>query len=120
MENRVNDSIELIKAQTDSGRVGSKPKPPKAVAQSASLEAARHGSDHQTVKQRLTDKTVAQAITLRQRSVVAPYAASCSMVTLSPATVVRRMSRTWLSSKRRTRCIVERLSHITRSYRRHL
>ena len=64
MENRVNDSIELIKAQTDPGRAGSRPKPPKAVARSASLEAARHGSDHQTAKQRLTDKTVAQAITL--------------------------------------------------------
>ena len=31
------------------------------------------------------------------------------------ATVVRRMSRTWLASNRRTRCMVCRLSHITRS-----
>ena len=45
------------------------------------------------------------------------YAASaCSAVIASPATVVRRMSRGWLSSKRRTRCMVCRLSHITRSY----
>jgi len=34
---------------------------------------------------------------------------------LSPETVVRRMSRTRLSSKRRTRCMTWRLSHITRS-----
>ena len=35
------------------------------------------------------------------------YAASaCSTVIASPATVVRRMSRGWVSSKRRTRCIV--------------
>ena len=50
-----------------------------------------------------------------------PHAASaCSTVGASPATVVRRMSRTRLSSKRRTRCMTWRLSHITRSRCRHL
>ncbi len=42
-------------------------------------------------------------------------AAACRKVGPSPATVVRRMSRTWSASKRRTRCMVCRLSHITRS-----
>ena len=45
------------------------------------------------------------------------YAASaCAAVIASPATVVRRMSRGCVSSKRRTRCMVWRLSHTTRSY----
>ena len=38
------------------------------------------------------------------------------MVGASPARVVRRMSRTSLRSKRRARCIVARLSQMTRSY----
>ena len=40
---------------------------------------------------------------------------SCSTVGAWPASVVRRMSRTSLRSKRRARRIVERLSHMTRS-----
>ena len=45
------------------------------------------------------------------------HAASCAAVGPSLLVVVRRMSRTMLrSSKRRTRCMVARLSHITRSY----
>ncbi len=47
---------------------------------------------------------------------VSVQAAICSAVGASPATVVRRMSRGLVSSKRRTRCIVWRLSHITRSH----
>jgi hypothetical protein len=47
------------------------------------------------------------------------YAAACSAVIWSPATVVRRMSRACVSSKSRARCIVTRLSHITRSLTRH-
>jgi hypothetical protein len=46
-------------------------------------------------------------------------AAACSAVIASPATVVRRMSRFCVSSKSRARCIVTRLSHITRSLTRH-
>src|SRR5271170_1905854 len=44
--------------------------------------------------------------------------ATCSMVMTSPAKVVRRTSRTSLRSKRRARCMVWRLSHITRSLSR--
>ena len=44
---------------------------------------------------------------------------SCSIVATSPASVVRRTSRTSLRSNRRARCIVVRLSQITRSYGRH-
>jgi len=44
-----------------------------------------------------------------------PAYAGCSMIGASPARVVRRTSRTSLRSKRRARCIVVRLSHITRS-----
>src|ERR1044071_1059373 len=43
-------------------------------------------------------------------------AATCATVGASPAKVVRRMSRTSLRSKRQARCIVARLSQITRSY----
>jgi len=39
----------------------------------------------------------------------------CSISGASPASVVRRISRTSLRSKRRARCIVWRSSHITRS-----
>lgn len=52
---------------------------------------------------------------LRSAAASSYAACSCSTVGASPATVVRRMSRTWLASKRRTRCIVWRLSHITKS-----
>ena len=48
------------------------------------------------------------------------YYAACATVIVSPATVVRRMSRGLVSSKRVTRCMVWRLSHITRSHCRHL
>ncbi len=64
MANRVNDSVELIKTQPATGRDGSRPKPSKAVARSASLEAARPVADHEKAKRRLTDKTVAQTIAL--------------------------------------------------------
>jgi hypothetical protein len=64
MAKRLNDSVKLIKTQTGTGRAGSRPKPPKAVALRASLEAARPVPDHEKAKRRLTGKTVAQAITL--------------------------------------------------------
>src|ERR671933_633144 len=59
MAMRVKDGIEPIKSPTDMDRGGSRPKPPKAVAQRASLEATRPMSDHRKSKRRLTDKTVA-------------------------------------------------------------
>jgi hypothetical protein len=64
MAMRVNDSVKPIKTSTDTGRGGSRPKPPKAGARSASLEAPHPVSDHETAKRRLTGKTVAQAILL--------------------------------------------------------
>ncbi len=45
--------------------------------------------------------------------------AACATVIASPATVVRRISRTCVSSNRVTRCMVWRLSHMTRSHCRH-
>jgi len=61
---RVKDSVKPIKTPADAGRAGSRPKPPMAVARSASLEAERPVSDHQKAKRRLTVKTVAEAIML--------------------------------------------------------
>jgi len=48
-------------------------------------------------------------------AILASAYSACSTVATSPARVVRRTSRTSLRSKRRARCIVERLSHMTRS-----
>jgi hypothetical protein len=59
MAMRVKDGVKPIKSPTDTDRVGSRPKPPKAVAQRASLEAMRSVSDHRKSKRRLTEKTVA-------------------------------------------------------------
>jgi hypothetical protein len=59
MAKRVNDGVDLIKTTADTGRGGSTPKPPKAVARRASLEAPRSVSDHEKAKRRLTAKTVA-------------------------------------------------------------
>ena len=56
---RVNDGVEPIKCPPGTSRGGSRPKPPKAVARRASLEAPRSAPDHHKAKQRLTDKTVA-------------------------------------------------------------
>ena len=50
-----------------------------------------------------------------QAAAMHDQASTCSTVGASPASVVRRMSRTSVRSKRRARCMVERLSHITRS-----
>ena len=61
MAMRVKGGVEPIKSPTGMGRNGSRPKPPKAVAHRASLEAVRSMPDHQTAKRRLTDKTVAFA-----------------------------------------------------------
>jgi hypothetical protein len=59
MAMRVKNGVEPINCPTDMARGGSRPKPPKAGARSASLEAPRAMADHQTAKRRLTDKTVA-------------------------------------------------------------
>ena len=59
MAMRVNHGIEPIKSPPGTDRDGSRPKPPKAVAVRASLEATRSVPDHQKAKRRLTVKTVA-------------------------------------------------------------
>ena len=59
MAMHVNYGVEPIKSPPGTDRGGSRPKPPKAVAQRASLEAPRSVSDHQKPKRRLTHKTVA-------------------------------------------------------------
>jgi hypothetical protein len=59
MAKRMNDGVELIKTPTGKGRGGSRPKPPKAVVRSASLEALRPLPDHEKATRYLTAKTVA-------------------------------------------------------------
>jgi hypothetical protein len=59
MAKRMKDGVELIKTPTGKGRGGSRPKPPKAVVRSASLEASRPLPDHEKAKRCLTAKTVA-------------------------------------------------------------
>jgi len=59
MAMHVNYGVEPIKSPPGTDRGGSRPKPPKAVAQRASLEAPQSVSDHQKPKRRLTHKTVA-------------------------------------------------------------
>ena len=59
MAMRVNHGIEPIKSPPGTDRDGSRPKPPKAVAQRASLEASWSVPDHRKAKRRLTVKTVA-------------------------------------------------------------
>jgi hypothetical protein len=59
MAMRVNHGGEPIKSRTGVERGGSRPKPPKAVARRASLEAPRSTTDRETSERRLTDKTVA-------------------------------------------------------------
>jgi hypothetical protein len=56
---RVNHGVEPIKSTPGMARGGSRPKPPKAVAQRASREATRAMPDHNKAKRRLTGKTVA-------------------------------------------------------------
>jgi len=56
---RVNQGVKAIKSPPGMARDGSRPQPPKAVAQRASLEATRAVPDHRKPKQRLTVKTVA-------------------------------------------------------------
>jgi hypothetical protein len=59
MAMRVRHTVVPIKSSADTARGRSRAQPPKAVAQRASLEPARAGSDHQKPKRRLTAKTVA-------------------------------------------------------------
>jgi len=56
MAKHMNDGIELIKILAGNGRGGSRPKPPKAVVRSASLEAPRPLPDHEKAKRCLTTK----------------------------------------------------------------
>jgi hypothetical protein len=59
---RVKHGVEPIKSPPGTDRDGSRPKPPKAVALRASLEATRSVPDHQKSKRRLTVKTVAFSV----------------------------------------------------------
>src|SRR5690348_454995 len=61
MAMRVKNGVEPITSPAGMDRGGSRPKPPKAVAQRASLEASRCVPDHQKAKRRLTRNTVAFA-----------------------------------------------------------
>ena len=61
MAMRVKNGVEPITSPAGIDRGGSRPKPPKAVAQRASLEASRCMPDHQKAKRRLTRNTVAFA-----------------------------------------------------------
>jgi hypothetical protein len=58
----------MMKTNAAAGRAGSRPTPPTAVAQRASLEAVRPAADHEKSKRHLTDKTVAQAVVLSRRA----------------------------------------------------
>ena len=59
MAKRMNDGVELIKTLAGSGRGGSRPKPPEAVARGASFWAPRPLPDHEKAKRCLTANTVA-------------------------------------------------------------
>jgi hypothetical protein len=59
MAKRMKGGVELIKTLTGKGGGGSRPKPPKAVVRSASLEAPQPLADHKKAKRCLTAKTVA-------------------------------------------------------------
>ena len=59
MAKRLNAAFEPTKAKADTGRSGSRSKPPKAVSRSDSLNPLRPVSDHRKSKRPLTDKTVA-------------------------------------------------------------
>jgi hypothetical protein len=56
---RVKNGVEPITSPAGIDRGGSRRKPPKAVAQRASLEASRCMPEHQKAKRRLTRNTVA-------------------------------------------------------------
>ena len=70
MAMRVRHTVVPIKSPADTARGRSRAQPPKAVAQRASLEPARAGSDHQKPKRRLTAKTVAFVLTSLPRLVI--------------------------------------------------
>ena len=59
MASHLKKAVELTKTSPGVDRGGSRPKPPKAVAGSASLEAPRPTPDHEKAKRCLTAKTVA-------------------------------------------------------------
>jgi hypothetical protein len=72
MAMRVNHSVKPIKTSTDPGRGEARPKPPKVGARSASLAVPRPESVHEKAKPRLTDKTVAQVISIGFRHLCWP------------------------------------------------
>jgi hypothetical protein len=59
MASCLKDPVVATKTSPGEARGGSRPKPPKAGARSASLEAPWATPDHEKAKRRLTDKTVA-------------------------------------------------------------
>ena len=65
MAKRLNDGVEPVKAPPGTGRGGSRPKPPKAVAPRASLDAMRPVPDHEKTERCSTAKTVAFSGELR-------------------------------------------------------
>lgn len=72
MAMRVKHGVKPIKSPAGKDCGGSTPKPPKAVAQRASLEAARSLPDHEEAKRRLTDKTVAFSAAMGRLAAVVP------------------------------------------------
>ena len=59
MAERLSAASEPTNVKVDTGRSGSRSKPPKAVSRSDSLDPLRPVSDHDKSKRRLTEKTVA-------------------------------------------------------------
>jgi hypothetical protein len=59
MASRLKEAVEPTKTSAGVARGGSRPKSPKAMARSASLEAPCAMPDHEKAKRRLTSKTVA-------------------------------------------------------------
>lgn len=59
MASRADRRVDLIAARPVAERIGSRPKSPKAMAQSASLDASRTATDDNHAKRRLNSKTVA-------------------------------------------------------------
>src|SRR6478735_4818257 len=83
---RVKGGVEPIRSTTGMPHGGSRPKPPKAVAHRASLEASRGMSDHKKAKRRLTAKTVAfapAAETCARTTVLSKNCTTCAVLLVS-------------------------------------
>ena len=61
MAQRRSLTVAATPSQTAEAAAGSRPKPPKAGARSASLDAAAASADHRGPQRRLTNNTVAHA-----------------------------------------------------------